>query len=55
MAWRNKAGFYVLTSLVSSLSGGNTVLYMIMLVANEMPLHAYSELQDTEKNGEVDG
>ena len=45
---RKKAGFYLLTSSVSSLSVSNNMLDMITLVANEVPMDTYSSLQDPE-------
>ena len=55
IAWRNKAGFGLLTPLVGSLRGGHIVSYLITLVDKKIPIDTYSALQDAEKNYEGDG
>ena len=46
IAWRKKARFDFLIFLVSYLSGGHNMSYIITRVANEVPMDTYSALQD---------
>ena len=48
IAWGKKAGFNLLTSLISSLSGGHNISDFITLVENEVTIDIYSALQDAE-------
>ena len=49
VAWKNKAGFDILTSTVNSLLGSHNVFDLITLVDGEVPMDKYSALQNLEK------
>ena len=49
VAWKNKAGFDILTSTVKFLLGSHNVFDLITLVDGEVPMDTYSALQNYEK------
>ena len=49
VAWKNKAGFYILSSTVNYLMGSHNVSALINLLDGEVPMDTYSALQNYEK------